>query len=68
MPRLMPVPSRALRALALAAASACGGDEPVDFTEEIDPSLPPVEDGTWYRPAVATTWQVAASGNGEHVV
>jgi hypothetical protein len=36
---------------------ACGGGDPVSNVEEIDPSLPPLETGTWYRPGVATVWQ-----------
>ena len=36
---------------------ACGGDHPASTVEEIDPALPPVETGTWYRPGVATTWK-----------
>lgn len=48
---------RAMMALVVVAALACDGDQLTDFVEEFDPSLPPVENGTWYRPRVATTWQ-----------
>jgi len=36
---------------------ACGRSDPIGTVDEIDPALPPVETGNWYRPDVTTTWQ-----------
>ncbi len=46
-------------ALALAMALVgCGGDSNGPEGEgTLDPNIPPVTDGDWYRPGVATTWQ-----------
>lgn len=45
--------------VAILSAASCipSADEPRDSGEPIDPSNPPITDGTWYRPGVATTWQ-----------
>jgi hypothetical protein len=50
--------------LALALAQAgCGGDEgDDDSSTPLDPDVPPVVQGNWFRPNVATTWQWQIKG------
>lgn len=42
--------------LLAAAVMGCGGDASGPKST-LDPNVPPVTEGTWYRPGVATTWQ-----------
>lgn len=42
--------------LLAAAVMGCGGDASAPQST-LDPNVPPVTEGTWYRPGVATTWQ-----------
>jgi hypothetical protein len=42
--------------LLAAAVMGCGGDASGP-QGTLDPNVPPVTEGTWYRPGVATTWQ-----------
>lgn len=38
------------------AVAGCGGDSSGP-QGTLDPNIPPITDGNWYRPGVATTWQ-----------
>ncbi len=40
-------------------------DDPDEHGEPIDPNTPPITDGSWYRPAVTTTWQWQLQPNAE---
>lgn len=58
---------RTIALLVLACCTACGGgdeDDPFDpgSDTEVDPDIPPITSGAWYRPAVATTWQWQLQG------
>lgn len=46
-----------LTAILSAANCIQSRDGPDDLGDPIDPSTPPITGGSWYRPAVTTTWQ-----------
>ena len=52
-----------LLGLAVALAACDGNDETgAGGDGQLDPNVPPITDGAWYRPTAATTWQWQLGG------
>jgi hypothetical protein len=53
------LPAGCLILTGMLSAASCipSTDDPNDPGEQIDPNMPPITDGSWYRPAVTATWQ-----------
>lgn len=52
----------ALALVTTLALAGCGGDDGVSPPGSLDPNVPPVTSGSWYRPVTATSWQWQLNG------
>lgn len=43
--------------------ATCGSTDPCAPSAMLDPAVPPVTTGRWYKPTVSTLWQIQLTGN-----